>query len=146
MQRAALVLHGTRLNRQRHNTALFKQLVHTGAVSTSSSGVVPITSPTTSSTAISSTKRHISSTLPRSAMAPGTPIPGLDFFKKQAQPVALERSEYPPWVNDLAKPLPSIVQLRRMDETDATTWEKNRFLKLEKRLIIKRNNLNAESK
>lgn len=80
------------------------------------------------------------------AMKPGTPIPGLNFLKSKDPPVALGRSEYPEWVNDLAKPMVSLAKLRRMDEEDATDREKMRYLKLTRRIVIKQKNLEAGAK
>ena len=79
-------------------------------------------------------------------MKPGTAIQGLNFLKGKDGPVALERSEYPDWVNDLDKPIVSLARLRRMDEKDATDWEKLRYLKLTRRLKIKENNREAGAK
>ena len=50
------------------------------------------------------------------AMKPGTPIPGLDVFKDKDPIVALERSQYPDWVNTLAKPLKSLSQLQKIEK------------------------------
>jgi Mitochondrial ribosomal protein L37 len=80
------------------------------------------------------------------ALKPGTPIPGLDIYKEKEPPVVLERSEYPDWLESLAKPLPSLAKLRRMPEEDATDREKMRYLKLTRRMIIKRNNAEAAGK
>lgn len=79
-----------------------------------------------------------------SAMKPGSPIPGLSFLKGTDPVVALERKEYPDWINDLAKPKISLAKLRRMPESEATDREKMRYLKLERRLKIKVNNVAAE--
>mmetsp|Transcript_4877 Transcript_4877/g.8455 ORF Transcript_4877/g.8455 Transcript_4877/m.8455 type:complete len:113 (-) Transcript_4877:207-545(-) len=79
------------------------------------------------------------------AMKLGTPIPGLDFMKNEDPPVALERSEYPDWVNDLDKPMITLAKLRRMREEDATDKEKMRYLKLTRRIQIKNNNADASS-
>jgi Mitochondrial ribosomal protein L37 len=70
----------------------------------------------------------------------GTPIPGLDIYKDKEPPVALERHEYPDWLESLAKPLPSLAVLRRMPEEEATDREKMRYLKLTRRVQIKNNN------
>jgi large subunit ribosomal protein L54 len=71
-------------------------------------------------------------------MKPGTPIPGLNFFKDQDPPVALERSDYPDWLYHL--PQKSLAQLRRMPEEEATDKEKMRYLKLTRRMLIKQKN------
>mmetsp|Transcript_10980 Transcript_10980/g.18201 ORF Transcript_10980/g.18201 Transcript_10980/m.18201 type:complete len:98 (-) Transcript_10980:148-441(-) len=80
------------------------------------------------------------------AMKPGTPIPGLNFLKGKEAPVAMERSEYPDWVNDLENPNITLAKLRRMDEEDATDSEKMRYLKLTRRAVIKESNLEAGAK
>lgn len=77
------------------------------------------------------------------AMKPGTPIPGLDFFKDKDPPVALKRSEYPEWVDTLAQPMMSLAKLRRMDENDATDKEKMRYLKLTRRAQIRQRNVES---
>lgn len=73
-------------------------------------------------------------------MKPGTPIPGLDLYKDQDGPVVLERSAYPDWVGDLAKPLPTLAELRRMPEEEATDRDIMRYLKLTRKKEIKRKN------
>mmetsp|Transcript_16135 Transcript_16135/g.23735 ORF Transcript_16135/g.23735 Transcript_16135/m.23735 type:complete len:98 (-) Transcript_16135:167-460(-) len=77
------------------------------------------------------------------AMKPGSPIKGLNFFKGKNAPVALQRSEYPDWVNDLVKSPISLAKLKKMDEEDASDREKMRYLKLTRRLLIKENNIEA---
>jgi len=74
------------------------------------------------------------------AMKPGTPIPGLNFLKDRDPPVALDRSEYPEWVNSLTKRDVTLAQLRKMPEEEATDREKMRYLKLTRRIEIKRKN------
>ena len=74
-------------------------------------------------------------------MKPGTVIPGLDFYKDKDPPIVLERSEYPEWVAALAKPLPTLAELRRMPEEEATDRDIMRFLKLERKKDIKSTNL-----
>ena len=79
-------------------------------------------------------------------MKAGTPIPGMDFFKgENKEPiVALDRSEYPAWVNTLATPLPSLAQLRRTPDEEADDRLKMRYLKLKRRMVLKENNKNTE--
>ena len=77
------------------------------------------------------------------AMKPGTPIPGLNFLKEKDPPVALERSEYPDWVNDLAKPRVTLAKLRRMPLEESTDADQMRYLKLSRRAKIKKNNVEA---
>jgi Mitochondrial ribosomal protein L37 len=79
-------------------------------------------------------------------MKPGTPINGLDIFKDKDPPVALERSEYPAWVSDLPKPLASLAKLRRMPEEEASDKDKKRYLKLIRKIQIKKNNEEAAGK
>ena len=73
-------------------------------------------------------------------MKAGTPIPGLDIYKDKDPPVALERSEYPEWIDNLCKPLPSLAKLRKMPEEEATDKDKKRYLKLLRKLKIKKKN------
>lgn len=70
----------------------------------------------------------------------GTPIKGLDFFKGKDAVVALERTEYPGWVDRLATPPPSLAKLRRMPDEEADDKLQKRFLKLKRRAVIKTNN------
>ncbi|EJK69672.1 hypothetical protein THAOC_09048 [Thalassiosira oceanica] len=86
----------------------------------------------------------------RLAMKPGTIIPGLDKIyapskDKAAEkgPVVLPREEYPAWVGDLARPLPTLAKLRSMEFSDATDKEMMRYLKLTRRVHIKE--LNGDS-
>jgi Mitochondrial ribosomal protein L37 len=81
-----------------------------------------------------------STTPARLPLKAGTPIPGMDIYKEKDAPVALERHEYPDWLESLAKPLPSLAALRRMPEEDATDRDKMRYLKLTRRVQIKKNN------
>jgi hypothetical protein len=82
---------------------------------------------------------HISysCTLP---MKPGAPILGVDIYKDKDPVVALARSEYPDWVGDLSKPLPTLADLRRISEAEATDKDKMRYLKLTRRIQIKKKN------
>jgi len=73
-------------------------------------------------------------------MKPGTPIPGLNIYKKQDPPVARPRSEYPAWVDTLAEPLPSLAKLRRIPDEEASDKDKMRFLKLTRRQLIQQQN------
>lgn len=73
-------------------------------------------------------------------MKPGTPIAGLDVFKDKEPPVALERSEYPEWVSDLTKPLPTLKELRAMNLLEAEDKHQKRYLKLTRRIQIKKMN------
>ena len=70
-------------------------------------------------------------------MKSGTPIPGLDIYKDKDPLVVLARSEYPEWISNLSKPLPTLAELRRMPESEATDKECMRYLKLTRRLKIK---------
>jgi hypothetical protein len=73
------------------------------------------------------------------AMKPGTAIP-VHFRKDREQPVALPRSEYPEWVNDLAKRDISLAKLRRMPEEDASDKQMMRYIKLTRRMQIRKQN------
>lgn len=73
-------------------------------------------------------------------MKPGTPIPGLDFMKDKDPPVALERSEYPEWVNSLAEKEVTLAQLRKIPVEEASDREMMRYLKLTRRIKIKEQN------
>lgn len=74
-------------------------------------------------------------------MKPGSALKGLDIYNEQdGPPVVLERSEYPEWVSELAKPLPTLADLRRMPEEEATDRDIMRFMKLERKIKIKKNN------
>ncbi|KAL3807818.1 hypothetical protein ACHAXA_009047 [Cyclostephanos tholiformis] len=59
------------------------------------------------------------------AMKPGTPIPGLDKIYPISKdgssraPVALPREEYPQWVNELTRPLPTWRSARMRGRTRA---------------------------
>jgi hypothetical protein len=79
------------------------------------------------------------------AMKPGTPIVGLDFLPKEPAPIALERSEYPEWVDSLAKPMPSIAELRRTPNEEASHSDIMRYLKLTRRIRIKQHNIDANA-
>jgi len=92
-----------------------------------------------SSSYVGSTAASASAVL-QMPMKPGTPIPGLNFRKDVDPPVALPREEYPDWVNKLAEKDISLAQLRRMPEEDATDKQKMRYLKLTRRIEIKRGN------
>ena len=73
-------------------------------------------------------------------MKPGTVVTGLDFYKDQDPPIVLERSAYPEWVADLAQPLPSLAELRRLPEEEATSRDIIRLLRLERKIEIKKTN------
>lgn len=85
-------------------------------------------------------RTYYASSLSQLAMKPGTPIPGLDIYKEKDPPVALERSQYPEWLDSLMVPLPTLGQLRRMPDEDATDKDKKRYLKLLRKLKIKQKN------
>lgn len=73
-------------------------------------------------------------------MKVGTVLPGLDFIKDTDAVLTKERSEYPDWVDSLAKPMLSLAKLRRMSEEEATDREKERYLKLSRRQEMKKKN------
>lgn len=74
------------------------------------------------------------------AMKAGTTIKELAIFKEKEAPVVLERSEYPDWIASLCEPLPSLANLRRIPDEEATDTEERRFLKLTRRAAIKLKN------
>ena len=74
------------------------------------------------------------------AMKPGLTIQGLGIYKGQDPPVVLKRDEYPEWVNDLNEPLPTLAALRRMPNEEAKDKDIMRFLKLQRRLAIRKRN------
>jgi hypothetical protein len=76
-------------------------------------------------------------------MKVGTVLPGLDFIKDTDAVLSKERSEYPDWVDSLAKPMLSLAKLRRMSEEEATDREKERYLKLTRRQQMKNKNEEA---
>jgi hypothetical protein len=79
------------------------------------------------------------------AMKPGTPIAGLNFLPKESAPIALERSEYPEWMASLATPMPSLAELRRTPNEDASHEYIMRYLKLTRRIRIKQHNIDANA-
>lgn len=83
------------------------------------------------------------STKPLSAMKPGTPIAGLDFLKNVEPPVSKARSEYPEWIDDLAKPMATLAKLRKMNTEEAEDKDMMRYLKLMRRKHIKEKNIDA---
>ena len=92
----------------------------------------------------------------RLPMRPGTPIPGLaniyptpkdpsssaaaSSSARGAPPVALKREDYPAWVNDLTRPLPTLAKLRTMKVEEASDGDMKRYLKLVRKAKIKSNN------
>merc|ERR1711862_1018068 len=74
------------------------------------------------------------------ALKLGTPIKGLDIYVDSEAPVALERSEYPEWVNELSKPMMSLNKLRKIKDEDATLTQMKRFFKLSRKEICKEKN------
>jgi hypothetical protein len=83
-----------------------------------------------------------------SALKPGTPIPGLENIYPKAKdpsqskvPTAKPREEYPSWVYELGKPLPTLAKLKSMNIEDASDRDMKRYLKLTRRAKIKANNI-----
>jgi len=82
-------------------------------------------------------------------MPAGAPIPGLESIypknqndpSKSKAPVALNREEYPSWVNALSKPLPTLAKLRNTKIEEASDDDRKRYLKLVRKSKIKQNNL-----
>ena len=86
-------------------------------------------------------------------LPPGTPIPGLENIYPKSKdpsqskvPIAKPRDEYPTWVNDLTKPLPSLAKLRNMKIENASDGDMKRYLKLVRKAKIKENNLERAKK
>lgn len=77
------------------------------------------------------------------AMKAGTSIPGLNVHKNSEPIVALERSQYPDFINDFQEPMTTLAQLRKMDVEDANLKDMKRYLKLTRRLEIKEKNLDS---
>ncbi len=73
-------------------------------------------------------------------------MPALSFVQGQDPVVALERKEYPPWVNTLAEPMISLARLRRLPFEEATNRNMMRYLKLKRRARIKDRNENSVTK
>jgi hypothetical protein len=73
-------------------------------------------------------------------MKPGTELKFLAVFKGQDPPKVLERPEYPNWINELAKPLPSLARLRKIPNEEADDKQILRYLKLTRRLAIRQRN------
>lgn len=73
-------------------------------------------------------------------MKPGTVLQPLAVLKGQDPPVVLERSQYPSWVDSLAKPNKSLAQLRKIPNEDAEEEEIMRYLKLTRRQHIRQSN------
>lgn len=73
-------------------------------------------------------------------MKPGTELKSLAVCKGQDPPKVLPREEYPDWVNNLAKPLPSLAKLRRIPNEEAEDYEIVRYLKLTRRIGIRQRN------
>jgi Mitochondrial ribosomal protein L37 len=76
-------------------------------------------------------------------MKPGTVLSSLAVFKGQDPPVTKAREDYPAWVGDLAKPMPSLAILRRIPNHDAQDSEIIRYLKLSRRKRIQGRNEQA---
>jgi len=80
------------------------------------------------------------------AVPVGQELTGFDFLKsnKEKSVVALQRDEYPEWVDSLAKPLKTLAELKKMEFEDATDRERMRYLVLGRRKLIKDNNLEGK--
>ena len=88
--------------------------------------------------------RHFGSTsVTMMPMKPGTVLKSLSVFKGQDPPVTLSRADYPAWVGDLAKPMPSLATLRRVSNEEAQDADVVRFLKLNRRKRIQQRNEQA---
>jgi hypothetical protein len=73
-------------------------------------------------------------------MKPGTELKSLAVFKGHDPPKVLERPEYPNWINELVKPLPSLANLRKTPNEEADDKQILRYLKLTRRLAIRQRN------
>mmetsp|Transcript_3152 Transcript_3152/g.8720 ORF Transcript_3152/g.8720 Transcript_3152/m.8720 type:complete len:116 (+) Transcript_3152:101-448(+) len=84
---------------------------------------------------------------PESAMPmkAGTALKNLAIFKGQDIPVTLERSEYPEWVSELAKPQPSLAALRKIPNDEADLDQIKRYLKLTRRQAVRQRNEESAS-
>ena len=122
-------------------------VVHAATTTTTATTISPCrryyhpSSPPASSSAFSATSHR------GMAMKPGSPIPGLDKIYPAPKdggpsraPVALSRNEYPPWVSELTRPLPTLAKLRGMKVEDASDKDMKRYLKLVRKARIKSNN------
>ena len=83
-----------------------------------------------------------SSTLPMKA---GIELKNLNIFKGQDAPVTLDRSEYPSWVENLPQPLPSLAVLRKIPNEEADLDQIKRYLRLTRRLEVRKNNEESSS-
>ena len=83
-----------------------------------------------------------SSTLPVKA---GIELKNLNIFKGQDAPVTLDRSEYPSWVENLPQPLPSLAVLRKVPNEEANLEQIKRYLRLTRRLEVRKNNEESSS-
>mmetsp|Transcript_9451 Transcript_9451/g.14251 ORF Transcript_9451/g.14251 Transcript_9451/m.14251 type:complete len:141 (+) Transcript_9451:167-589(+) len=92
---------------------------------------------------------HYSTTTTLAAMPPGIPIPGLESIypknqkdpSKSKAPIVLKREEYPSWVSELSRPLPTLAKLRNRKIEEASDGDRKRYLKLMRKAKIKQNNL-----
>mmetsp|Transcript_15490 Transcript_15490/g.32077 ORF Transcript_15490/g.32077 Transcript_15490/m.32077 type:complete len:109 (-) Transcript_15490:37-363(-) len=87
-----------------------------------------------------SKRSFVTSSTREMPMKAGTSLKDLAVFKNQEAPVTLERSEYPDWVNDLAKPQPSLAALRKIPNEEAELHEIKRYLKLTRRQAVRQRN------
>ena len=76
-------------------------------------------------------------------MKPGTVLKSLAVLKGQDPPVTLPRADYPAWLGDLVKPMPSLATLRRVSNEEAQDAEIVRYLKLNRRKRIQQRNEQA---
>lgn len=75
------------------------QTTTTSPTSTSTSGVQPLSTPLPKSDlSLISEPTKQASKLPKSSVAAGTVLKGLNFLKNKQDPVALEDHEYPAWL------------------------------------------------
>mmetsp|Transcript_16747 Transcript_16747/g.36260 ORF Transcript_16747/g.36260 Transcript_16747/m.36260 type:complete len:146 (+) Transcript_16747:156-593(+) len=135
---------------------IIQRLLHRPPLHRTTTIIIPST---ISSTSISSTTshhhqnhhhhHHYSTTTTLAAMPPGIPIPGLESIypknqkdpSKSKAPIVLKREEYPSWVSELSRPLPTLAKLRNRKIEEASDGDRKRYLKLMRKAKIKQNNL-----
>ncbi|EKG09232.1 Ribosomal protein L37 mitochondrial [Macrophomina phaseolina MS6] len=75
---------------------------------TSTSAAQPLSTPLTASPSVGSVGKPSKPSSPpvlvQSSVPAGTPLKGLNFYKNKTDPVAMEDSEYPPWLWTVLKP------------------------------------------
>eukprot|EP00193_Tetraselmis_chui_P022294 CAMPEP_0177778772 /NCGR_PEP_ID=MMETSP0491_2-20121128/16157_1 /TAXON_ID=63592 /ORGANISM="Tetraselmis chuii, Strain PLY429" /LENGTH=78 /DNA_ID=CAMNT_0019298117 /DNA_START=374 /DNA_END=610 /DNA_ORIENTATION=+ len=75
-----------------------------------------------------------------------TEVTGCNIYKTGSDPAILPDDQYPEWLWDLVKQRPTLNELRRRDPNTMDSAELQRFLKLQRRALIKDNNSNRARK